>query len=125
MSITYDFLLTLTSIVVAVLASYTALHLASCVSLARGKASSLAWLGGIALSMGIGIWSMHFVGMLGSSIGIAMVYGLGWTLMSLAISVLVSGLALWLVRKKKWVGSTWSLEALSWAAALPACTTPA
>ena len=51
--------------------------------------------------MGIGIWSMHFVGMLGSSIGIAMVYGLGWTLLSLAISVLVSGLALWLVRKKK------------------------
>lgn len=54
--------------------------------------------------MGIGIWSMHFVGMLGSSIGIAMVYGLGWTLLSLAISVLVSGLALWLARK----------ESLSW-----------
>ena len=100
LNITYDFLLTLTSIAVAVLASYTALHLASCVSVARSKASSLAWLGGGALSMGIGIWSMHFVGMLGSSIGIAMVYDLGWTLLSLAISVLVSGLALWLVRRE-------------------------
>ena len=81
--------------------SYTALHLASRVSVARGTLTSWAWLGGGALSMGgVGIWSMHFVGMLGLSIGIAMVYGPWWTLLSLVIAVIVSGFALFLVRKE-------------------------
>lgn len=97
MLLTYDFLLVLTSIMVAILASYTALHLASRVSVARGRAVSLAWLAGGALSMGAGIWSMHFLGMLGSNLGIAMVYGPGWTLLSLVMAVAVSGFALCLV----------------------------
>ena len=101
MTITHNFLLILTSIMVAVLASYTALHLASRVSVARGRVASAAWLGGGALSMGIGIWSMHFLGMLGSSIGIPMVYEPWWTLLSLVIAVTVSGFALLFVRKKK------------------------
>ena len=100
MLLTYDFSLVLTSLVVAVLASYTALHLASRVSVARGRAASLAWLAGGALSMGAGIWSMHFLGMLGSNLGIAMVYGPGWTLLSLVIAVAVSGFALFLVSGK-------------------------
>ena len=101
MNTTYNFSLVLTSIMVAVLASYTALHLASRVSVARGSIASAAWLGGGALSMGIGIWSMHFVGMLGSSIGIPMVYGPWWTLLSLMIAVTVSGFALFLVRGER------------------------
>ena len=100
MPITYDFTLVLASIMVAVLASFTALHLASRISVARGKLASLAWLVGGALSMGVGIWSMHFVGMLGSSIGIPMIYETWWTLLSLMIAVTVSGFALFLVRKE-------------------------
>jgi NO-binding membrane sensor protein with MHYT domain len=101
LTITYNFSLVLASLMVAVLASYTALHLASRVSVARGRAASLAWLGGGALSMGTGIWSMHFLGMLGSSIAIPMVYGPWWTLLSLVIAVAASGFALFLVRRKK------------------------
>ncbi|MDB5742699.1 MAG: sensor signal transduction histidine kinase [Polaromonas sp.] len=101
MTITYNFSLVLTSIMVAVLASYTALHLASRVSVSRGKLASMAWLVGGALSMGTGIWSMHFVGMLGSSIGIPMAYGPWWTLLSLMIAVTISGFALFFVRKEK------------------------
>ncbi|RYX93991.1 MAG: hypothetical protein EOO28_16535 [Comamonadaceae bacterium] len=97
MTVSYNFALVLTSFMVAVLASYTALHLASRVSVDRGRTASLLWLGGGALSMGTGIWSMHFIGMLGSSIGIPMVYDIGWTLLSLLIAVTVSGLALHLV----------------------------
>ena len=104
MPLTYNFTLVLASIMVAVLASFTALHLASRISVARGKGASLAWLVGGALSMGVGIWSMHFVGMLGSSIGIPMIYEIWWTLVSLMIAVTVSGFALFLVRK----------EGLSW-----------
>ena len=83
---------------VAVLASYIAFHLASRVSIARGSTASAAWLGGGALSMGTGIWSMHFVGMLGSSTSISIFYGPWWTLLSLMIAVTVSGFALFLVR---------------------------
>jgi NO-binding membrane sensor protein with MHYT domain len=87
--------------VVAILASYTALHLASRVSVSRGKFASWAWLVGGALSMGIGIWSMHFLGMLGASIGKPIAYGLWWTLASLATAVSASGVGLFLVRKEK------------------------
>jgi len=97
--ITYDSTLVLTSIVVAVLASYVALHLAGRVSVARGQAASLLWLAGGATSMGMGIWSMHFVGMLGSDIGIPMAYAPWWTLLSLVLAVTVSGFALFLVRR--------------------------
>ena len=100
MAISYNFALVLTSIMVAVLASYTALHLVARISVARARAASMAWLGGGALSMGAGIWSMHFVGMLGSSIDIPMVYGPWWTLLSLVIAVTVSGFALFLVSRE-------------------------
>jgi NO-binding membrane sensor protein with MHYT domain/CheY-like chemotaxis protein len=102
--ITYNLTLVLASIVVAVLASFTAFHLSSRISVTRSKGASLAWLVGGAMSMGMGIWSMHFVGMLGSSIGIPMTYEIWWTLLSLMIAVTVSGFALFLVRK----------EGLSW-----------
>ncbi len=51
------------SIVVATIASYVALDLASRV-VAHGTRASRYWLFGGALSMGTGIWSMHFIGML-------------------------------------------------------------
>ena len=47
--------------------------------------------------MGIGIWSMHFIGMLAFSLPIPLGYDLPLTLLSLLIAVLVSGFALWLV----------------------------
>jgi len=100
LTVTYNFALILTSIMVAVLASYTALHLVSRISVVRARAASLAWLAGGALSMGAGIWSMHFVGMLGANIDIPMVYEYSWTALSLVIAVTVSGFALFLVSRE-------------------------
>jgi NO-binding membrane sensor protein with MHYT domain len=51
------------SILIASVASYTALELAARVTAARGR-ERLAWLAGGSVAMGVGIWSMHFVGML-------------------------------------------------------------
>ena len=96
MPVTYDVSLVLASIAVAILASYVALHLASRVCVARSAAASRAWLAGGAVSMGMGIWSMHFVGMLAANIGIQMVFHWGWTGFSLLIAVLASGFALFL-----------------------------
>lgn len=59
----YDALLVLFSLLVAILASYTALDLAGRIATARGRYAHM-WLAGGAVAMGLGIWSMHFVGML-------------------------------------------------------------
>ncbi|MBH3339202.1 EAL domain-containing protein [Pseudomonas mendocina] len=92
----YDFSLVLLALCVAILASYTALDLAGRIASAHGMSRAL-WITGGALAMGFGIWSMHFVGMLSFSLPIPLGYDLTITLLSLAIAILASGFALWLV----------------------------
>ncbi|MBH3414073.1 putative bifunctional diguanylate cyclase/phosphodiesterase [Pseudomonas putida] len=93
---TYSSALVLISLCVAILASYTALDLTGRIATAKGRAVHL-WMGGGALAMGIGVWSMHFIGMLAFSLPIALGYDIGLTAFSLLIAVLSSGFALWLV----------------------------
>ena len=95
----YDALLVGVSVLVAVLASYTALSLADRVTHAAGKAK-LWWIAGGAFSMGTGIWAMHFVGMLAFRLPIALGYDLGITALSWALPVAVSALALWQLSRK-------------------------
>jgi diguanylate cyclase (GGDEF)-like protein len=88
--------LVLISTLVAILASYTALDLAGRIASARGRAAWW-WMAGGAFSMGVGIWSMHFIGMLAFELPIDLGFDLGITLLSLLIAMLSSGFALWLV----------------------------
>jgi diguanylate cyclase len=81
------------SLVVAMLVSYTALRLASRVATSEGKGSRI-WLGIGAIAMGIGIWSMHFVGMLALELPISLAYDVATTLASLAVAIVISGFAL-------------------------------
>jgi NO-binding membrane sensor protein with MHYT domain len=81
------------SVIVAILVSYTALRLAERVAGAERRAGRL-WLLGGAVSMGIGIWSMHFIGMLAFSVAIQLRYNVLITLASLVIAMLTSGFAL-------------------------------
>ena len=76
---TYNPWLVLLSIVVAIFVSHTALNLSSRVARSTGRPSARLWLGGGALSMGCGIWSMHFVGMLAFSLPITLSYDIGTT----------------------------------------------
>src|SRR5476651_2086978 len=96
LSSNYNDVLILFSFIVAMLASYTALDMAGRVTTTQGKASKL-WLIGGALSMGIGIWSMHFIGMLAFSLSVPMGYDFAVTCYSLLIAVLVSWFALFIV----------------------------
>jgi diguanylate cyclase len=81
------------SLVVAMLVSYTALRLASRVATSDGNGSRI-WLGIGAIAMGVGIWSMHFVGMLAFSLPISLAYDVPTTLASLGVAVVTSGFAL-------------------------------
>jgi len=84
------------SICVAILASYTALDLVGRIATAQGRAV-LLWRVGGAFAMGIGVWSMHFIGMLAFELPIELGYDLSITFLSLLIALLSSGFALWLV----------------------------
>lgn len=88
------------SILVAMLASYTALSLAGRVKQSE-KTSARWWIGGGAFAMGTGIWAMHFIGMLAFRLPIAVGYDLGITFLSWLIPVVVSALALWQVSQMK------------------------
>ena len=59
----YNYGLVVLSVLISIIASYAALDLAGRVTSALGR-SRLLWLTGGATAMGIGIWSMHYIGML-------------------------------------------------------------
>ncbi len=97
---TYNLWLVALSYLVAVVASYTALELSRRVSHARGSAAG-AWLGAGAVSMGIGIWTMHFIGMLAFSLPMEFSYDVGMTLLSLLVGIAASVFAIYVASRKK------------------------
>jgi len=95
----YEQPLVVLSILISVLASYAALDLAGRVTSSQGRARVL-WLGGGATAMGIGIWSMHYVGMLAFRLPIPVEYDWPTVLVSLLAAILASAIALFVVSRK-------------------------
>lgn len=93
----YSLPLVIVAFLIATLASYTTLDLAGRIATVGNAEHRRRWLAGGALSMGLGIWCMHFVGMLSFSLPIPLGYDLVITLLSLLIAVLISYFALNLV----------------------------
>lgn len=96
----YTTSLVVMSLCVAILASYTALDLAGRIATAKGRTVYL-WITGGAVAMGVGVWSMHFIGMLALRLPFEMGFDLDITALSLLIAVLSSGFALWLVSQPR------------------------
>ena len=88
------------SLFVAILASYTALDLSGRIATTKGRAVYL-WIAGGAFAMGVGVWSMHFIGMLAFELPIDLGYDIVLTALSLLISILSCGFALWLVSQPR------------------------
>lgn len=96
----HDPVLVALSILIAALASYSALDLATRMRAASGKARR-AWLVAAAIAMGGGIWSMHFVGMLAFSLpGTEISYDPYLTVLSLVIPIVVAGAAFAVVGRR-------------------------
>ena len=111
MSGTYDKWLVIASLLMAMLASYTALDMAGRVASAQGRAARY-WLAGGSVAMGIGIWSMHFLGMLAFRLPISMGYDPTITLFSLLIAAASSTFALCIVCQDELSWTRLSLSAL-------------
>ncbi|TAM51538.1 MAG: bifunctional diguanylate cyclase/phosphodiesterase [Paraburkholderia sp.] len=90
----YNFWLVGLSLAVATLASFTALDLSGRIASASGRRQRQAWLAGGAGAMGVGIWSMHFIGVLAYSLPIPIGYDFTITSGSLLVAILVSYFAL-------------------------------
>ncbi|MGO0063814.1 EAL domain-containing protein [Brevibacillus fluminis] len=97
---TYNWLLITLSYVIAVTASYSALDLAGRISTSAGR-ERLLWLICGALSMGIGIWSMHFVGMLAFSLPLRISYDSKMVIVSVLLAICVSFIALIVVGRNE------------------------
>jgi NO-binding membrane sensor protein with MHYT domain len=96
---THDPYLVALSILVACFASYSALDLSGHVGPARGFARRV-WLVAAALTMGGGIWSMHFVAMLAFTMPTPMSYDIGLTTLSLVVAILVTGGGLYVISRQ-------------------------
>jgi NO-binding membrane sensor protein with MHYT domain len=87
---TYNPYLVALSVLVASFASYTALGLSGHVGAVQGLARRV-WLVAAAVTMGGGIWSMHFIGMLAFVMPIPMSYDIRLTTLSLLVAIFVTG----------------------------------
>ncbi len=96
----YDFRLVAVSVVLAMAAAYAALDLAGRVTAAQGRAKWF-WLAGGASAMGVGIWAMHYVGMLAWLLPVPVLYHYPTVIVSLGAAVLASAIALFTVSRAR------------------------
>jgi NO-binding membrane sensor protein with MHYT domain len=90
----YDYRLVALSVLLAMLASYAAIDVAGRIASSRGGGRAV-WLTTGAAVMGLGVWSMHYIGMLAYSLPVPVLYDWPTVLLSVAPAILASGIALW------------------------------
>ena len=93
MIFSYDPILVVASVLVAIMASFTGLRLAGDLSALPVPARRIR-IAEAACALGGGIWSMHFVGMLALRLPVTISYDALHTLSSVLVSILITGLGL-------------------------------
>jgi len=96
----YDYGLVALSVAISIFAAYAALDLAGRTTAARGRVR-LAWLTGGATAMGLGIWSMHYIGMLAFRLPVPVLYDWPTVLASLLTAICASAVALFVVSRRR------------------------
>ena len=98
----YDLTLVVFSFIVAMVASYVALSIAGSLrSVISDRMHYYKWLFSGAVVMGLGIWTMHFIGMEAFITYMSMTYDPALTFLSLLIAIVASGFALfWIARER-------------------------
>jgi PAS domain S-box-containing protein len=96
----YNYSLVALSFLIAAMASYAAFNLAGRIAIYRDR-ERFAWLAGGAWAMGIGIWSMHYTGMLAFSLPVEVTYHVPTVALSLVAAVTGSAVALTIVSQDR------------------------
>ncbi|MGH6877870.1 MAG: MHYT domain-containing protein [Rhizomicrobium sp.] len=97
----YSIGLVTTSVLIAILAAFVALTISARVSAATNQRARVAWTGAGAISMGGGIWAMHFIGMLAFSLPCGITYNPFGTMLSMIPGIVGSGVALNIVSRSR------------------------
>ncbi|HUL11023.1 MAG TPA: response regulator [Methylococcaceae bacterium] len=109
----YDPILVIASVAIACLTGYAALSIAGRVAAAERPSIKTWWLLGGACTLGIGGWTMHFIGMLAFKLPIPVQYDFLLTLLSTAPFILAGAVAISFIS-----GATLERERLIFSAAL-------
>lgn len=96
----YDGWIVLLSFLIALFTSYSALSLSYKISNSRGNAK-LGWLLMSGVVMGSGIWTMHFVGMIGFNLNYEVNFRAPNTILSILASIIASLLAFYVTLTSK------------------------
>jgi PAS domain S-box-containing protein len=96
----YNYGLVALSVAIAILASYAAVDLAGRTRAAQGARRWL-WLTGGATAMGLGIWAMHYIGMLAFHLPVPILYDVPTVMVSLLAAIAASAVALFVVSRNK------------------------
>ena len=97
----YDFLLVALSVALAILASYAALQVSRHVAASADKLTRRLWITAGGLCLGLGIWAMHFVGMLAFNLPCSSSYDVAITFLSTIPGILASTLALAIISRRE------------------------
>lgn len=108
----YDLYLVIGSLLISFLTSFLAIAFSSFIVWHK-KNNSQWWLIGAALNMGLGIWAMHFVGMLALHLETPVAFEIYRTIASAAVIIVATYLTFWILlhsvhqseRRKKQLGS--------------------
>jgi len=90
------------SVIIACVASYAALNVSERIKAAEGQSRAwLFWLIVGMLTMGAGVWAMHFIAMLALKLPIAVSYDILVTVLSTLPAILASGVMLYVISRPK------------------------
>lgn len=91
---TYNWLLVTVSVMAAMGSSFVALSTVPRIHTATTSRHALAWIGAFGLSLGAGIWTMHFIAILAFELPIPVQFDLPLTAASLLLAIIVSAIAI-------------------------------
>src|ERR1700743_3212171 len=97
----YSYGLIVVSVLISILSAYAAFSLADRMRLAATARERGSWLAGGSFAMGLGIWSMHYLGMLAVRLPIPVYYHIPTVTLSLALAIAASAIALLVVSAEK------------------------
>jgi diguanylate cyclase len=96
----YNYILVTLSIITSIVSSYAAFDLLSRARGSKGK-KKMIWLISSGFILGIGMWSMHFIGMFSIRLPFPIEYRLLNVFLSLIVTIFLSGMSLLLVVQRK------------------------
>ncbi len=97
----YNMVLIVISILIAVLASFTAFGTSERQYNSLSRRHKIAWNLFGAVSMGLGIWAMHFIGMLAFGLPVPISYDVVITIVSIIPVICACSVVLWMMTEQK------------------------